>query len=74
MVTPASAANASALARAWRSAVALDPSAIHLASAIVLRDLAQAEITFACSDRALVAAAQSEGLRTAPQADIPANV
>jgi predicted nucleic acid-binding protein len=40
--------------------------AIHLASAVLLRDLAQAEVTFACSDRALGAAAKAEGLGTAP--------
>lgn len=40
--------------------------AIHLASALLLRDLAQAEVTFACADAALRAAARAEGLAVAP--------
>lgn len=40
--------------------------AIHLASAILLRDLAQADVTFACSDSALLNAARAEGLAVAP--------
>lgn len=40
--------------------------AVHLASALFLRDLAQDEVTFACADFALVNAARSEGLTIAP--------
>ena len=39
---------------------------IHLASAVAFRDLMQAEVTFACADRALVAAARAEGLVVVP--------
>jgi predicted nucleic acid-binding protein len=39
---------------------------IHLASAVLLRDLAQADVTFACSDSALQNAARVEGLTVAP--------
>lgn len=39
---------------------------IHLASAVLLRDLAQADVTFACADVALRAAATAEGLAAAP--------
>jgi predicted nucleic acid-binding protein len=39
---------------------------IHLASALLLRDLVQDQVTFACADSALVAAAKHEGLLTAP--------
>ena len=37
---------------------------IHLASALLLRDLLQSDVTFACADGALVAAAKQEGLLT----------
>jgi predicted nucleic acid-binding protein len=40
--------------------------AIHLASAIRLRDLAQGQVTFACADIALVNAARAEGFAGAP--------
>ena len=40
--------------------------AIHLASALVLRDLAKDHVTFACADIALVNAARAEGLGIAP--------
>lgn len=40
--------------------------AIHLASAVCLRELVQAEVTFACADRVLVTAARAEGLGIAP--------
>lgn len=40
--------------------------AIHLASAVVLRELNQADVTFACADVALVRAAREEGLLVAP--------
>jgi uncharacterized protein len=40
--------------------------AIHLASALFLRDMVQAEVTFACSDSSLRAAAQAENLRVQP--------
>jgi hypothetical protein len=39
---------------------------IHLASALLLRDLVQDQVTFACADTALVTAAQREGLLAAP--------
>jgi uncharacterized protein len=39
---------------------------IHLASALLLRDLVQDQVTFACADVALVGAAQREGLLAAP--------
>ncbi len=40
--------------------------AIHLASAVLLRDLSQDAVTFACADVALVKAARAEGLSVAP--------
>lgn len=40
--------------------------AIHLASAIRLRDLVQAHVTFACADVALVNAARVEGFAIVP--------
>jgi predicted nucleic acid-binding protein len=40
--------------------------AIHLASALLLRDLTQADVTFACSDNTLRAAAQAEHLTLQP--------
>jgi predicted nucleic acid-binding protein len=40
--------------------------AIHLVSALFLRDMVQAEVTFACADMALLSAARAQGLRTAP--------
>lgn len=39
---------------------------IHLASALVLRDLMQADVTFACADIKLVVAARAEGLSVEP--------
>ena len=39
---------------------------IHLASALLLRDVLQEEVTFACADLALIAAAKHEGLLAAP--------
>lgn len=39
---------------------------IHLASAVLLRDLSQDAVTFACADVALVKAARAEGLIAAP--------
>lgn len=39
--------------------------AIHLASAVLLRDLTQDAVTFACADVALVNAARAEGLAVA---------
>jgi uncharacterized protein len=40
--------------------------AIHLASAVLLRDLAHADVTFACSDSALQNAPRAEALTVAP--------
>ena len=40
--------------------------AIHLASALLVRDLLQEPVTFACADIARVTAAGSEGLLVAP--------
>lgn len=40
--------------------------AIHLASALLLRDLVKVSVTFACADIALVNAARAEGLTIAP--------
>ncbi len=40
--------------------------AVHLASALRLRELAQDEVTFACADVALKAAAHAEGLIVSP--------
>lgn len=40
--------------------------AVHLASAILARDLLQEPLTFACADAALVKAAQAEGLLVSP--------
>jgi predicted nucleic acid-binding protein len=40
--------------------------AIHLASALLLRDLAQEHVTFACADIALMNAARAEGLAISP--------
>lgn len=40
--------------------------AIHLASALRLRDLVQGDVTFACADVALVNAARAEGFAIAP--------
>lgn len=40
--------------------------AIHLASALRLRELVQGDITFACADGALVNAARAEGFAIAP--------
>lgn len=39
---------------------------IHLASALRVRELMQDEVTFACADLALLAAASQEGLATSP--------
>lgn len=39
---------------------------IHLASALLLRDALGSDVTFACADGALVAAAKNEGLLTSP--------
>lgn len=40
--------------------------AVHLASALHLRELAQDDVTFACADIALNAAARAEGLAVSP--------
>lgn len=40
--------------------------AVHLASALILRELLNAEVTFACADAALNRAAAAEGLKLAP--------
>ena len=40
--------------------------AIHLASAVLIRDLLQDSVTFACADVALVNAARAEGLTVVP--------
>ncbi|HMA95950.1 MAG TPA: type II toxin-antitoxin system VapC family toxin [Polyangiaceae bacterium] len=40
--------------------------AVHLGSALRLRDIVQTEVVFACADRELVKAANAEGLATVP--------
>ena len=40
--------------------------AVHLASALLVRDFAQDQVTFACADSALVNAARAEGFSIAP--------
>ena len=40
--------------------------AVHLASAVLVRDVLQEPVTFACADAALVRAARAEGLLVAP--------
>jgi hypothetical protein len=40
--------------------------AIHLASALLVRDALQQPVTFACADIKLVAAARAEGLDVVP--------
>jgi predicted nucleic acid-binding protein len=40
--------------------------AIHLASALLVRDALQQPVTFACADQKLVTAARAEGLSVAP--------
>ena len=40
--------------------------AVHLASAVLVRDVLQEQVTFACADQRLVDAARAEGLLIAP--------
>ncbi len=40
--------------------------AVHLASAVLVHDVLQEQVTFACADVALVTAARAEGLTAAP--------
>lgn len=40
--------------------------AVHLASAVLVRDVLQEQVTFACADARLVEAARAEGLLIAP--------